>query len=251
MLDEPVAPPQRRVDAGALARAFVRSPALAPCTVAVAVFIGWAGYQAGYPPTVWYPGGLLLGAALATALMIGPRPVVRAPRPLVAALGLFAGFTAWSYLSILWADQRADAWDGANRTLLYLVVYALFALWSWRPAAAASLMALYAVGVTAVMGVYLARAARAVVGDGVLQQADEVHVLRDGDTVPFDRTDEDGCAGLAELHAHDAGVDGERVLIRSDDDRVRGSRQGGIRVDMNLVVAGSSRRADRRAHPLQ
>ena len=161
MMDEPAAPSRRRVDASALAEPFVRSPALAPCAVAVAVFVGWAGYQAGYPPTVWYPGGLLIGACLATALAISRRPLAGAPRPLVAALALFAGFTAWSYLSILWADQRADAWDGANRTLLYLGVYALFALWPWRPGAAAALMALYAVGVAAVMGAYLARAAAA------------------------------------------------------------------------------------------
>jgi O-antigen ligase len=160
MVDEPAAPPRRRVDAGALGRTFVDSPALAPCIVAVAVFVVWTGYQGGYPPTVWYPGGLLLGAALATALAISRRPLLGAPRPLVAALGLLAGFTAWSYLSILWADQRADAWDGANRTLLYLCVYALFALWPWRPPAAAALMAVYAVGVAAVMGAYLARAAR-------------------------------------------------------------------------------------------
>ena len=161
MMDEPAAPSRRRVDARALAEPFVRSPALAPCAVAVAVFVGWSGYQAGYPPTVWYPGGLLVGACLATALAISRRPLAGAPRPLVAALALFAGFTAWSFLSILWADQRADAWDGANRTLLYLGVYALFALWPWRPGAAAALMALYAVGVAAVMGAYLARAAAA------------------------------------------------------------------------------------------
>lgn len=159
MVDEPVAPPQRRVDAGALARIFVRSPALAPCAVAVAVFVGWSGYQAGYPPTVWYPGGLLLGGALATAVAVARRPLAGTPRPLLIALALLAGFTIWSYLSILWADQQADAWDGANRTLLYLVVYALFSLWPWRPGAAAALMALYAVGVAAVMGAYLARAA--------------------------------------------------------------------------------------------
>jgi O-antigen ligase len=161
MVDEPVAPPRRRVDAHLLAETFVRSPALAPCGVAVAVFVGWAGYQGGYPPTVWYPGGLLIGACLATALMISRRPFAGAPRLLVAALALLAGFTAWSYLSIIWADQRADAWDGANRTLLYLCVYALFSLWPWRPGAAAALMGLYAVGVAAVMGAYLARAAAA------------------------------------------------------------------------------------------
>ena len=40
-----------------------------------------------------------------------------------------AAYAAWSYLSIAWAEQKADAWDGANRTALYAVVFALFALW--------------------------------------------------------------------------------------------------------------------------
>ncbi len=31
--------------------------------------------------------------------------------------------TAWSFLSLLWAEVTGDAWDGANRTLLYLLVF--------------------------------------------------------------------------------------------------------------------------------
>jgi O-antigen ligase len=38
--------------------------------------------------------------------------------------GLYAG---WSYLSILWAQVPADALDGANRTLVYWLAFALFA----------------------------------------------------------------------------------------------------------------------------
>ena len=38
----------------------------------------------------------------------------------------------WSFLSIVWAQARGDAWDGANRALLYLTVFALFALLPWR-----------------------------------------------------------------------------------------------------------------------
>ena len=44
------------------------------------------------------------------------------------ALGCLAAYTALSFLSILWAAVPGDAWEGANRTLLYLLVFALFAL---------------------------------------------------------------------------------------------------------------------------
>jgi O-antigen ligase len=165
MVDEPLPSVARRGGIGVLGQWLVASPALAPATVAVAVFVGWAGYQAGYPPTVWYPGGLLLGAALATALAIGQWPLAGVPRPTLGAVGFLSGFTAWSYLSILWAEQQGDAWDGANRTLVYLGVFALFALRPWRPGAAAVLMGGYAVGVAAILVAYLARAASGDPGD--------------------------------------------------------------------------------------
>ena len=56
------------------------------------------------------------------------------------AVGCLALFTAWSFLSILWAGVPGDAWEGANRTLLYLLVFALFALWQQRGASAALLL---------------------------------------------------------------------------------------------------------------
>ena len=45
------------------------------------------------------------------------------------ALACLAAYTVLSFLSILWARVPADAWEGANRTLLYLAVFALFAAW--------------------------------------------------------------------------------------------------------------------------
>ena len=60
-------------------------------------------------------------------------------------------FTAWSFLSIGWAGVPGDAWDGANRTLLYLTVYATFALLPWRAPQATVVLGLFAVG-TAVVG---------------------------------------------------------------------------------------------------
>ena len=38
----------------------------------------------------------------------------------------------WNFLSIIWADVQGLAWDGANRTLIYLVVFAIFSLLPWR-----------------------------------------------------------------------------------------------------------------------
>ena len=37
-----------------------------------------------------------------------------------------------------WAHDQGIAWEGANRTLLYLVVFALLALWPLRPGQAGS-----------------------------------------------------------------------------------------------------------------
>src|SRR5215207_8306089 len=111
------------------AGAFVRAgPVVVPALVAVGVLIALAATEAGFHARHWYAAGLfLLGLLAVTVLGIGlPRGV---PRPVAAALGLLAAYTAWSYLSIAWADQPGPAWDGANRTAMYLVLVALFALW--------------------------------------------------------------------------------------------------------------------------
>ncbi len=60
----------------------------------------------------------LLGLALG---VVGLR-VRDVPTPVKIALGCLAGYTALSFASILWAAVPADAWEGANRTLLYLLV---------------------------------------------------------------------------------------------------------------------------------
>src|SRR5689334_25322383 len=91
----------------------------------------------GYAVTTWAPGALLLVALLAVCAWPLPLRVAELPRPVVVALGALAAFTAWSYLSIAWADDQGVAWEGANRTLLYLVVFALFAAWRQRPETAA------------------------------------------------------------------------------------------------------------------
>jgi O-antigen ligase len=133
------------------------APAALPALLATVVFSVWATREAGYLTTDWYPGALFLVALLAVTAGAVPQRLSTIPRPVKLALGLLAGFTAWSFLSILWADDRGEAWDGANRTLLYLVVFALFALWPMRGDAALLPLLAWVAGITIVAAVTLLR----------------------------------------------------------------------------------------------
>src|SRR5438270_13958162 len=100
------------------------APATVPELAALALFVVWATDQAGYPLTHWSPGALILIGLLAVSIAAVRPRLGEMPRPLLVALGAFTVFTVFSYLSILWAAVPGDAWEGANRTLLYLVVFA-------------------------------------------------------------------------------------------------------------------------------
>ncbi|MGH2865549.1 MAG: O-antigen ligase family protein [Solirubrobacteraceae bacterium] len=119
------------------------SPATVPALVAIALFVIWATSQAGYPVTHWAPGALIVLALLALALITVPLRISEVPRAVWVSLGALAAYTALSYLSILWAANTGDAWEGANRTLLYLLVFALFALWRQRGSSAALLLCVW------------------------------------------------------------------------------------------------------------
>src|SRR5207237_5836508 len=117
------------------------APATVPGLAVMALFLLWATDQAGFPLTHWAPGALIVLALLALALVtIGIR-VSEIPVAVRIALACLAAYTALSFLSILWAGVPGDAWEGANRTLLYLLVFALFAGWRQRGATAALLLA--------------------------------------------------------------------------------------------------------------
>ena len=83
----------------------------------------------GFAVTVWYPVGLAVLAVAVTLLWsLGRRQgPSRAPRG--ASVLLLAAFTGWGFLTIAWAAVRGDAWDGSNRTLLYLLVFGFLAAW--------------------------------------------------------------------------------------------------------------------------
>ncbi len=129
-----------------------RAPATVPAFAAVVLFIVWATQQAGYPVTHWGPGGLIVLALLGLTLAIVPLSLSQISMPVKIALGCLAAYTALSYLSILWAGVPGDAWEGANRTLLYLLVFALFACWRQRGASAALLLGTWTLAMVVLAG---------------------------------------------------------------------------------------------------
>src|SRR5271170_3595287 len=114
-----------------------------PALAALGLFVVWATDQAGYPVTHWAPGALFVLALLAIALSSIPLRLGGLPASVRVAIGCLALYTLFSFLSILWAAVPGDAWEGANRTLLYLLVFALFALWPQRGRSAALLVGIW------------------------------------------------------------------------------------------------------------
>lgn len=105
----------------------------------------------GFRPTTWYPVGLIAVGILAVVLFAVPtrrRPLCGASRAAVLAL---AAYTAWCFLSIGWAGVKGDAWQGANLTLVYFVVFCVPVFARVRVAAAAWTL-LSVVGVVSFFG---------------------------------------------------------------------------------------------------
>ena len=114
-------------------------------------------HNAGYTVLTWYPCALFLLLLLAVVAYGRPIRVQDVPRPVLAAVGLLAAFTAWSFLSILWADAQGEAWDGANRTLFYLIVFSLFALWPQRERTARVVLVVWTLAMAVFGAVVLVR----------------------------------------------------------------------------------------------
>jgi O-antigen ligase len=102
-------------------------PSAIPALGAIALLVAWAADQDGFPQTHWAPGGLILLALLAIAIGAGGLSIEAIPPPVRLAIGALAAYTAFSFLSILWAKAPGEAWEGADRTFLYLIIFALFA----------------------------------------------------------------------------------------------------------------------------
>ena len=123
---------------------------LVPAFAALALFGAWSAVDGGFSPTWWLPGGLLVAGLALVSVIGGGADLARLPRLQLIALGAFAALTAWSFCSLAWAEVTGDAWDGANRTLLYLLVLCLFASLPWRALTAAVVLAACVVAVTGV-----------------------------------------------------------------------------------------------------
>jgi tetratricopeptide (TPR) repeat protein len=131
------------------------TPATVPALAAMALFVVWATDQAGYPVTHWGPGGLIVLALLVVAVGAVGLRAAEIPVGVRVALACLAGYTALSFLSILWAAVPGNAWEGANRTLLYLLVFALFACWRQRGASAALLLGAWTLAMVGLAGYVL------------------------------------------------------------------------------------------------
>ena len=116
------------------------APATVAAGMALVLFVIWDTDQAGYPLTHWAPGGLLLFGLLAVTIAIVRVRVDEIVPAARVALGCLAAFTALSFLSILWAPAPGEALEGADRTLLYLIVFALFVCWRGQGVTAALLL---------------------------------------------------------------------------------------------------------------
>src|SRR5215213_1765005 len=139
-----------------------RSPGVVPCGIALLVLLWFGGDEGGFRGTTWMPALLLLLAVLFVCLVALPRP--RPARPALLAVLLLGAYGVWSLLSVLWAGQEELAWDAGNRTLLYALILALCGLWPIRGDAAAVIMGLLGLGVTAIALVELVKVSGADTG---------------------------------------------------------------------------------------
>jgi tetratricopeptide (TPR) repeat protein len=139
-------------------RALRASPIAAMVALALGALVAVAASGGGYFPGDWYPAALytLVLAAMAFVWVPAGR---RASRPVAIACAALAAYAAWSYLSIVWAEQKGDAWDGANRAALYALVFAICALWPMRGRAALLLVGGFAVAIGGLAIVELVRVA--------------------------------------------------------------------------------------------
>ncbi|MHB8060089.1 MAG: O-antigen ligase family protein [Gaiellaceae bacterium] len=120
-----------------------------PLPIMLALLLYWASDEGGFRPALWYPGALVV-VWLLVICSANPMLSLRRREWRTAALAFFALFALWSFLSIVWATAKGDAWDGANQTLLYFTIYALFSRWSTNVRIASLFVSLYAIGVALV-----------------------------------------------------------------------------------------------------
>lgn len=108
-----------------------------------------AVFDGGFPATVWYPAALFTLVLLVVTVVVAS-PARLASPPLVVALCAYGLFTALAFASMIWADSAGDAWQAANRALLYGLVLAVVTLQPWNRYSANVAVGLVGFGIAAV-----------------------------------------------------------------------------------------------------
>lgn len=123
----------------------------------LAVFIWWTTQGGGYFARDWMAGTLLL-VAVGASTMVGLRREIALPgRAALLALAALGAYVVWSFLSITWAGAPADALDGSQRALAYLVCFSIFVLLPWTPRALLACVLGFVATMTVLAAVTLAR----------------------------------------------------------------------------------------------
>lgn len=137
--------------------AIVAAPVTVPLLAAVVLFVGWAATGGAEPMTTWGWGALALLGVLLVCVRVIPLRWSGPPLATRIALAAMATYTVWSFASIGWADDRGAALEGADRTLLYLIVLALFAAWRQRGATAGLLLGVWVLGLAVLAAITVLR----------------------------------------------------------------------------------------------
>jgi O-Antigen ligase len=164
--DAPAAARRRPAALRAVDRATLPDDMRAALAGGLAVFlmIFWSVDDGGTDAGIWYWGALLVLAGVAALLVLTRGALSGLPRAAQIALGCFALYVAWSYLSMTWAPYAGLALQGANRALLYLLMFTLLAAVPWRRRTALIVLGAYGAGIGVIAIAFLYRFA---VGDNV------------------------------------------------------------------------------------
>ncbi len=115
-------------------------------SLAVFLMLFWSVDDGGTDAGIWYWGALLSLAGVAGLLVATRGALASLPRATKIALVCFGLYVAWSYLSMTWAAYAGLALQGANRALLYLLVFTLLAAVPWRRPTALVVLGAYGGG---------------------------------------------------------------------------------------------------------
>jgi tetratricopeptide (TPR) repeat protein len=127
---------------------------LLPGFAVAAIWLVWAARDGGYFPTAWYPGALVATALLLTLALARPRGAF-ARSPATVPLALFAAWTAWNAISLLWSDAPGTGRESTNELLTVVVMGAVMAATAWRTKSVLALFGLWAAGIAAIAAVDL------------------------------------------------------------------------------------------------